>query len=120
MHPTQCSSLATYMGNHPRRFAVVRQAKTSTGQMFRQNPHALHMSSPRITSHFPAGPLDARFSSLNSAILLSLLQHPEDDRLRGRDVGARERLRPLGVTRHDGLEDRAVLAPPLFQPMPRT
>jgi len=46
-----------------------------------------------------------------------LLQHPEDDRLRGRDVGARERLRPLGVTRHDGLEDRAVLAPGVFEPM---
>src|SRR3990172_6046016 len=111
MHPTQFCSLATYIGNHPRRLAVVRQAKTSTGQMFRQNPQALHMSSPTITSHFPAGPLGARFSSLNSAILLSLSHHPQHDRLRVGDVGAREGLRPLAVARQDGLEDPAVLAP---------
>src|SRR3990172_1506717 len=111
MHPTQFSSLATYMGNHPRRLAVVRQAKTSTGQMFRQNPHALHMSSPTTTSHLPAGPLGARFLSLNSAILLSVSHHPQHDGLRVGDVGTRERLRPLAVARHDGVEDPAVLAP---------
>src|SRR6266481_3782258 len=68
MHPTQFSSCATYMGDQPSLLVAVRYAKTSTGQTFRQNPHALHISSPITTSQRPAGPRDAFFSALNSAI----------------------------------------------------
>src|SRR5438876_489029 len=57
MQPMQFSSCATYIGNHPSLLVAVRYAKTSTGQTFRQNPHALHISSPMTTSQRPAGEL---------------------------------------------------------------
>src|SRR6266851_743260 len=93
MHPMQFSSWATYIGNQPSLLVAVRQPKTSTGQTLRQKPHALHISSPMMTSHRPAGPLDAFFSALNSAMRLLLLQHLQDDLLGVGDVRARQ---PLG------------------------
>src|SRR5215475_5450056 len=67
MQPTQFSSWATTIGNQPRRFGVGRQAKTSVGHTCRQKPHALHMSSPTITSQRPEGPFGAFFPVLKSA-----------------------------------------------------
>src|SRR5437867_11898978 len=66
MHPTQFSSCAVIIGTQPSLFGVARQANTSTGQIWRQKPHALHISSPTTTSHRPAGPFGAFFSGLNS------------------------------------------------------
>src|SRR6266436_4487214 len=97
MHPMQLSSLAVYMGNQPSLFAVLRQANTSTGQTARQKPQALHMSSLMTTSHLPAGPREAFFSVLNSAMPGSLGgDHPrprsrhdlQHDLLGARDVSA--------------------------------
>src|SRR5215469_13051841 len=68
MHPMQLSSFAVYIANQPSRLAALRHANTSTGHTARQKPHALHMSSETTTSHFPAGPRDVFFSTLNSAI----------------------------------------------------
>src|SRR6267143_3609674 len=85
MQPTQLSSWATIIGNHPILLGVVRHAKTSVGHTLRQNPQALHMSSPTTTSHLPAGPRGAFFSSLNSAIPVSLHHHLQYDVL-GTDV----------------------------------
>src|SRR5437773_7793218 len=104
MHPMQFSSWATYIGNQPSLLVAVRQPKTSTGQTLRQKPHALHISSPTMTSHRPAGPLDAFFSALNSAILCLLLQNLQHDLLGVGDVRARQ---PLGlglVVRRDGVD----------------
>src|SRR5215467_8772358 len=68
MQPTQLSSWAVYIGNQPSLLAVLRHANTSTGHTARQKPHALHMSSPTMTSHRPAGPREAFFSVLNSGM----------------------------------------------------
>ena len=68
MHPMQLSSFAVNMANQPSRLGALRQANTSTGHTARQKPHALHMSSEMMTSHFPAGPRDAFLSALNSGI----------------------------------------------------
>src|SRR5436309_6287555 len=116
MHPVQFSSLAVYMGNQPSLFAVLRQANTSTGQMARQNPHALHMSSVTATSHLPAGPRAALFSGLNSGMALSLRHQREHDRLGAGDVGAREPFGAGGVTGRDRVEDRPLLATRVAQP----
>src|SRR2546423_14533303 len=74
----QFSSWATYIGNQPSWLVVVRQAKTSVGQMCRQKPHALHMSSPSTTSHWPLRPVGALFSGLNSAMRSPPLSKPGD------------------------------------------
>src|SRR6185295_2637329 len=105
------------MGNHPMRLAAVRYAKTSVGHTFRQNPHALHMSSPMTTSHFPAGPFGAFLSALNSAITAPLGHRLQHDLLGGCDVLPRQPLRLEGIAREDRLVDRAVLAPRLLQPV---
>src|SRR6059036_1321088 len=110
MQPTQLSSWATTIGNHPILLGVVRHAKTSVGHTLRQNPQALHMSSPTTTSHFPAGPRGAFFSTLNSAIRASLGDGLHHDLLGARDVGSRQLLRALPVPGHDGGVDPAVLA----------
>src|SRR3989338_1923467 len=114
MQPTQFSSWGTYIANHPILFAVFRQAKTSTGQILRQNPQALHMSSEITTSQRPAGALGAFFSSLNSGILGHHLQH---DVLGVGDVRPRDPLRGLRVVGGDGLVDAPVLAVSVFQPV---
>src|SRR5262249_5999339 len=126
MHPMQFSSFAVYIGNHPSLLGALRQAKTSTGHTPRQNPHALHMSSPITTSQRPAGPREGFFSGLNSGIgaprgLLTGTAGggPEHDRLRAPDVGAAEALGGVGVAGGDGLEDRAVLAVGVPEPRGR-
>src|SRR5262245_48656443 len=68
MQPTQFCSFAVNIGNHPILFGALRYANTSTGQMLRQNPQALHMSSATTTSQRPVGPFGVFFSVLNSAI----------------------------------------------------
>src|SRR5574341_219690 len=100
MQPMQFSSFAVCIGNQPSLLGAVRQANTSTGHTARQQPQALHMSSPITTSDFPAGPLEASFSVLNSGLAGSegrlaraANHHLEDDLLGARDVGPRE---PLG------------------------
>ena len=70
MQPMQFASVATNIGTQPSLFGPLRQAKTSTGQILRQKPQALHMSSLITTSHFPAFFVNCFFSALNSAILL--------------------------------------------------
>src|SRR5712691_4380531 len=97
MQPTQLFSWATTIGNHPSLFGVVRHAKTSVGHTLRQNPQALHMSSPTMTSHLPAGPRGAFFSSLNSAIAISLHQHLQHNLLGAGDVGPGQPLGALAV-----------------------
>src|SRR3970040_2860678 len=114
MQPTQFPSWATYIGNHPSLFATFRQAKTSAGQILRQNPQALHISSEITTSRRPAGALGAFFSSLNSGYLGHHLQH---DVLGVRDVRPREALRGFRVVGGNGLVDAAVLAVGVFQPV---
>src|SRR5436853_5070406 len=109
MHPMQFSSWATYIGNQPSLLVAVRQPKTSTGHTLRQKPHALHISSPMMTSHRPAGPFGAFFSALNSAIRYLLPQNLQHDLLGGRDMCAGQ---PLGlglVVGRDGVEERAML-----------
>src|SRR5215813_499009 len=110
MQPTQLSSWATIIGNHPILFGVVRQAKTSVGHTLRQNPQALHMSSPTTTSHFPAGPRGAFFSALNSAIRASLGDGLHDDLLGADDVRPGQLLGAFSVAGDDGGVDSAVLA----------
>src|SRR6266542_5312761 len=103
MHPMQFSSWATYIGNLPSLLVAVRQPKTSTGHTLRQKPHALHISSPMMTSHRPAGPFGAFFSALNSAIRLLLLQHLQDDLLGVDDMRPRQPLRLGLVMGRDGI-----------------
>src|SRR5712664_1946951 len=79
MQPMQFSSCAVIIGNQPRRFGVVRQAKTSTGQTARQKPHALHISSPTTTSQRPAGPFGGFLSALNSGIAFPVHWHHRAD-----------------------------------------
>src|SRR3989304_3405047 len=114
MQPTQFSSWATYIGNHPSLFATFRQAKTSTGQILRQNPQALHMSSEMMTSQRPAGALGAFFSSLNRGIFRPPLQH---DVFGVRDVRPREPLGGLRVVGGNGLVDAPVFTIGVFQPV---
>src|SRR5258705_13459531 len=109
MHPMQFSSWATYIGNQPSLLVAVRQPKTSTGQALRQKPHALHLSSPMMTSHRPAGPFGAFFSALNSAILFPFTHDLQHDLLGVGDMRAGQ---PLGLgllVRRDGVEDGAML-----------
>src|SRR5881397_1982408 len=119
MQPTQLSSWATIIGNHPILFGVVRHAKTSVGHTLRQNPQALHMSSPTTTSHLPAGPRGAFFSSLNSAIPVSLHHHLQYDLLGTDDVSTRQLLGALAVAGGDGRVDRAVFTVGIGQSMGR-
>src|SRR3970282_229306 len=105
----QFSSWGTYIANHPILFAVFRQAKTSTGQILRQNPQALHMSSEMMTSQRPAGALGAFFSSLNNGMFRSPGHYLQNDLLGVRDVGARQAFGVLGIVGGDGLKDAAVL-----------
>src|SRR4029453_10166221 len=99
------------MGNHPMRLAAVRYAKTSVGHTCRQNPHALHMSSPMTTSHFPAGPFGAFLSALNSAITAPLGHDLQDDLLGAHDVLPRQPLALTGIPRENRPVDRAMLPP---------
>src|SRR3989442_13134762 len=117
MHRMQFSSWATYIGNQPSLLVAVRQPKTSTGQTLRQKPHALHISSPRMTSHRPAGPLGAFFSALNSAIrFVLLLQNLQDDLLGVDDVRPRQPP-PLGlVMARGGAEDGPMFSKRVLQP----
>src|SRR5215475_2921120 len=71
IHPMQFASVSTNIGTQPSLFGLLRQAKTSTGQILRQKPQALHMSSLMMTSHLPAFFVNCFFSALNSAIVLS-------------------------------------------------
>src|SRR5262245_54273481 len=70
------------------------------------------MSSPMTTSHFPAGPLGAFLSALNSAIPGPLRHHFQHDLLGGRDVLPRQPLRLDRITREDRLVTAARSAPP--------
>src|SRR6266852_4868196 len=110
MQPTQLASWATIIGNHPILFGVVRQAKTSVGQTLRQNPQALHISSPTTTSHLPAGPRGAFFSRLNSAIRIPLRHHLHHDLLGTGDMGPGQPLGALTITGGDGGVDLTMLA----------
>src|SRR5437762_1160543 len=110
MQPTQLSSWATIIGNHPILLGVVRHAKTSVGHTLRQNPQALHMSSPTTTSHLPAGPRGAFFSSLNSAIRASLSNGLHHDLLGAGDVGPGQQFGAFSVPGHDGGVDPTKLA----------
>src|SRR5436309_15319976 len=101
MQPTQLSSWATIIGNHPILLGVVRHAKTSDGHTLRQNRQALHMSSPTTTSHLPAGPRDPFFSSLNSAIRDSLRDGLHHDLLGTGHVGSGCEFRAFSVPGHD-------------------
>src|SRR4029453_1981700 len=104
------------MGTQPMRLAAVRYANTSVGHTLRQNPHALHMSSPMTTSHFPAGPFGGFLSALNSAITAPLGHDFQHDLLGADDVLPRQPLRLTGVPRENRLVDRAVLPTRLLEP----
>src|SRR6058998_4114153 len=119
MQPTQLPSWATIIGNHPILFGVVRHAKTSVGHTLRQNPQALHMSSPTTTSHLPAGPRGAFFSALNSAIRILLPHHLHHDLLGARDVGPGQPLGALTLAGSDGGVDPTVLAVGIGKPVRR-
>src|SRR4029453_11954108 len=104
------------MGNHPMRLAAVRYAKTSVGHTFRQNPHALHMSSPMTTSHFPAGPFGAFLSALNSAITGPLGHDFQDDLLGAHDVLPRQPLGLASIPRENRLVNGGLPPPRLLEP----
>src|SRR2546428_7440403 len=120
MQPTQLPSWATIIGNHPILFGVVRHAKTSVGHTLRQNPQALHMSSPTTTSHLPAGPRRAFFSSLNRAIPVSLHHHLQYALLGTDDVSPPPLLGPPPVAGRRGHGSPAVftdgIRPPVGPP----